>query len=494
MIGTYKAIVVNVFILVGLLLPKILNSGCETSSINQVVHKTNMNMDFVSAQLGNHAAQPEKSYLHYNHETIFLTEITRVEWSYRNTITILSSQHIDSISLPHNFTYLKIDFPVQIYNDTLVKRYKYALLKNKSGLNWINLDSSHYVILSRLRPGKHTLFVSASLPNQNIEYKQGKITIHVQSHFWYSWHAIALYIIVFIALIFFLFRFQTIALRKLTRQFREREKIAQQIMNQKEELAQKNKNITDSINYAQRIQSALMPSPKFFKSIFPHSFILHIPKDIVSGDFYWINEIKDTIFIAAVDCTGHGVPGAFMSIIGFELFRKLTNVEGIKKPSEILNSLNDDFQGIFSDIEDMSLKDGMDLAFCSLNKKTKILEFAGAFNPLYLIRENSVIEIKGDRNAVGLYVPESKKSSFENHSIQLQKDDIFYIFSDGFADQFGGPEGKKYKYRRFRHLLLALHHLQLDKQHDFLYKSIMEWKGDIDQVDDILVIGIKVDF
>ncbi|MFO7655502.1 MAG: SpoIIE family protein phosphatase [Bacteroidales bacterium] len=440
------------------------------------------------------AADSFSTLIQYKRQDYYITEIKRIEWSHKGRINIISSRQIDSVSLPHNYAYLKIDFPVLEYNDTIVKNYKYLLIKKKNNLHWTNLGSNPYVILSKLRPGKHTLFVAAYLPEQNISYRQGKLDIYIASQFWLQWYIVLFYIIIFIAMLLLFFRFQTRALRKLTRQYREREKIAQQIMNQKEELATKNKNITDSINYAKRIQSALMPSKKLFHSIFPESFVLHIPKDIVSGDFYWINEVKETIFIAAVDCTGHGVPGAFMSIIGFELFRKLTNVEGIKKPSDILNNLNEDFQDIFKDVENMVLKDGMDIAFCSVNKKTKILEFAGAFNPLYLIRDNSIIEIKGDRNSVGLPVSETEKCIFENHSVQLQKEDIFYIFSDGFADQFGGPEGKKYKYRRFRHLLLALHHLPPERQHDFLYKSIMEWKGDLDQVDDILVLGVKVNF
>ncbi len=455
---------------------------------------TPLSVSSILSQPGIPLVSKDHPVVEYQAQNNYVTEISRVEWSQKDKINIITSNHIDSIVMPHNYSYLKIDFPVLIYNDTLVKKYKYTLVTNKSDTSWINLGSNHYVIFSHLKPGKHTILVSAYLPENNIEYKPGKIVVVVNSLFWFSKYAIVLYIILVITLFFAFLRFQTRALRRLTRQFREREKIAQQILTQKEELVLKNKNITDSINYARRIQSALMPSGKLFKSIFPDSFILHIPKDIVSGDFYWINEVRDTIFIAAVDCTGHGVPGAFMSIIGFELFRKLTNVQGIKKPSEILNSLNDDFQDIFRDAENISFKDGMDVAFCSINKNTKVLEFAGAFNPLYIIRENSIIEIKGDRNSVGLDLPELDKSRFENHSIQLQTGDIFYIFSDGFADQFGGPEGKKYKYRRFRHLLLALHQLPTIRQQEYLFKSIMEWKGELDQVDDILVIGVKVNF
>ncbi|HJX71569.1 MAG TPA: SpoIIE family protein phosphatase [Bacteroidales bacterium] len=421
----------------------------------------------------------------------FHVAFSRVEWSLKDQITVLSPLDFDSIILPYHFSYLKIDFSVLPDEVNPEKKYRYAIIRDTANINWIDLGLKNYIILTHLKPGHNTIRISVSLADQDIDISPGELTIIVGTHFLISAYAIAFYIIAFIILFSAFFRLQTRALRKLTRQFRERERIAEQLMTQKEELALKNKNITDSINYAQRIQSALMPSEKQFKSILPESFILHIPRDIVSGDFYWINEVKDYIFIAAVDCTGHGVPGAFVSIIGFELFRKLTNIEGIQQPSEILNSLNNDFKEVFRDVENITLRDGMDVAFCSLNKKTRTLEFAGAFNPLYLIRDNSIIEVKGDRNSVGLDHPENDVNEFTNHTIQLQAGDIFYIFSDGFVDQFGGPEGKKYKYRRFRHLLLALHDLPMNRQHDFLYKSIVEWKGDLDQVDDILVIGIK---
>jgi serine phosphatase RsbU (regulator of sigma subunit) len=320
------------------------------------------------------------------------------------------------------------------------------------------------------------------------------LLISVASPKWRSKTALVLYIItgmLFIALI----------LRVLTRQFfnlskenAQREMFARQIMLQKEELSLKNKSITDSINYAKRIQTAMLPPNRLFKSIFPSSFVLYLPKDIVSGDFYWINKLNDKIYVAAVDCTGHGVPGAFMSIIGFELFRKITNIEGLSRPSDILNRLNEDFHVIFKDVDNVVLRDGMDVAFCSIDKKNMILEFAGAFNPLYLIRDNKITEIKGDRYAIGLDETNFMDQTFKNHLIPIQQGDIIYIFSDGFADQFGGTDGKKYKYRRFRHLLLNLHHLSMERQHEILENNVIEWRGNQEQVDDILVIGIKIDF
>jgi serine phosphatase RsbU (regulator of sigma subunit) len=276
---------------------------------------------------------------------------------------------------------------------------------------------------------------------------------------------------------------------------KEKEAAAKLVEKHREELMVKNKNITDSINYAKRIQLALLPSQEMFMKILPDSFILYKPKDIVSGDFYWITEEKDKIFVAAVDCTGHGVPGAFVSIIGFELFRKITSEEGIKNPSEILDLLNMHFAQIFSDGEHIYLQDGMDLSLCILDRKSKLLEYAGAFNPLYLIRHETIIEVKANRLSVGAGAYTfSEDHEFKSHQIKLQKDDVIYLFSDGYSDQFGGPEGKKFKYRRFRHLLLTIHKIPMDKQKAILEASIEEWRGNYEQIDDIMVIGIKPDF
>ncbi len=236
----------------------------------------------------------------------------------------------------------------------------------------------------------------------------------------------------------------------------------------------------------------MMPSEKTFKRLLKDAFIFHKPRDIVSGDFYWIYERNNKVFVAAVDCTGHGVPGAFMSILGVELFRKVTQ-NPIEDPGKILSRISEDFSVIFSDIEDFSLKDGMDISFCVIDKANYVMQYAGAFNPLYLIRDNKIIEIKGNRFSVSM---EKKQESldFKTHDIPLERDDMIYIFSDGYADQFGGYEGKKFKYRRFRHMLLNIHKLPLDDQKSYLEESIEVWRGNYEQVDDILVIGIKANF
>jgi serine phosphatase RsbU (regulator of sigma subunit) len=363
--------------------------------------------------------------------------------------------------------------------------------KGQDGL-WIHNGEQHHVTFYKLSPGTYTLSIKGS--NNDLLYNEEEINLEIVIPYsiWGKGLAVALYALAGMILLYFGIQIQTRSLRKSNRILREKEVSAMEISRQREELAIKNKNITDSINYAARIQNALLPTWDNFKNTLPESFVLFKPKDIVSGDFYWINQHGNKIYVAAVDCTGHGVPGAFVSIIGFELFRKITTSEQGSNPAMILDTLNDNFAEIFSDGEQVYLNDGMDLSLCVIDKKEKSLDFSGAFNPLYLVRNETIIEVKADRFSVGADVhPSASRQLFKSHKIFLQPDDIFYIFSDGYADQFGGPEGKKFKYRRFRHLLLTIHKLPLDKQESILDESIEEWKGDTEQIDDILVIGIR---
>jgi len=357
--------------------------------------------------------------------------------------------------------------------------------------DWINIGTKHSATFSNLKPGDYTLKIKGS--NNDLIWNENgvSIIISVESPFWMKPQAYYIYIFFLIVFILVIYRYRTFNLRQTNRILKEKEIASVEIEKQKEQLAIKNRNITDSINYAKRIQEALMPSEKFFRRILPDSFILHQPKDIVSGDFFWISERGKKIYVAAVDCTGHGVPGAFMSIIGFELFRKITQNQYIDDPSHILNILNREFEEIFKDVDSTTLKDGMDIAFCVIDKESRVLEFSGAVNPIYLIREDKITEIRGARFSVGLDDLTEEVQTFENKQIVLQEDDVIYLFSDGYADQFGGPEGKKFKYRRFRHLLLTIHQYPMEEQQRLLLERINRWKGGFEQVDDILVIGFR---
>lgn len=271
-----------------------------------------------------------------------------------------------------------------------------------------------------------------------------------------------------------------------------------EVVKQKEEIEKQNEKIselytevTDSIRYAKRLQEAILPPDDLVKRILPNSFVLYKPKDIVSGDFYWIEEKNEKVYFASVDCTGHGVPGAFMSIVGYNA---LNNALGkCDTPAEILDSLNKEISQTLhrNSTTGTTTKDGMDLSLCCFNPKTLELEYSGAYNPLYIIRNNDIEQIKADKFPIGSYF-DGEPQYYTNHVIQLQKNDYVYIFSDGYADQFGGPKGKKFMYKQFRDFLLDLVGKKMDIQHHFLNNNIEHWKGALEQVDDILVIGLHI--
>ncbi|MDF1672498.1 MAG: SpoIIE family protein phosphatase [Vicingaceae bacterium] len=292
----------------------------------------------------------------------------------------------------------------------------------------------------------------------------------------------------------------------------------------KHEVEEKNKEIVDSINYAKRIQDALIPPTEVMKKILPNSFVIFKPKDIVSGDFYWASTTNTTVqsekdkenlvLFSAADCTGHGVPGAFMSVIGLKLFNQSVKQSEVNSPAQALDFLNTEVfttVNLHSDGENV-IRDGMDVAFCAINYTSLKLYFAGANNPVYIVRkaaggtaletddssltyydvdgENRVlIEIKGDKKPIGSYESEE---SFTDKEYQLQKDDMIYVFSDGYPDQFGGPKGKKLKYSVFKKLLVENSHSSVETQKDFLDKYFEDWRGKLEQLDDVCVIGVRI--
>jgi len=271
------------------------------------------------------------------------------------------------------------------------------------------------------------------------------------------------------------------------------------IIEQKEEVVlknkvieEKNKDITDSINYARDIQRALMPGEQDLRRVFPESFVLYLPKDIVSGDFYWMSEKDGKTLLLAADCTGHGVPGALMSMIGVSLFNEAVEKKDIIEPGSILSEVRKGIINTFRQKGDSKQhRDGMDAALCSIDQKTLKIDFAGAYNPLWIVNKNGEVkEVTPDKQPVG--IQEGQRDTFTTQSFQLEKGDIMYIFSDGYADQFGGPSGKKFKYKQFHDLLLSAYKLAMGEQKALLEKTFNDWKGNLEQVDDVLILGIRV--
>jgi serine phosphatase RsbU (regulator of sigma subunit) len=299
-----------------------------------------------------------------------------------------------------------------------------------------------------------------------------------------------LYGSIIISIIILFILSQTRILVKTKKLLREKEQAYELIELQKGELELKDKDITDSLIYAQRIQEALLPSQSYFRNHFTDSFILFKPKHIVSGDFYWIGEKGDKIFIVAADCTGHGVPGALMSMIGLEIVEKTINEGNIEIPSKVLAVMNKGLEKTFSREKNIGtiIRDGMDIGLCVIDRTRKKVQYAGAFLPLYLIRNGSLVEILADKIIIGMN-PDGLP--YTDHEIDLLEGDIFYIFSDGYVDQFGGTENKKFMYRRFRYLLLTIHNFPVNDQKSILEENMKTWMGLNEQVDDIMVIGFR---
>ncbi|MBI9055432.1 MAG: SpoIIE family protein phosphatase [Bacteroidales bacterium] len=260
---------------------------------------------------------------------------------------------------------------------------------------------------------------------------------------------------------------------------------------QRDEISAKNKSITDSIEYASRIQTAVLPSEEYAKEILPEHFILFRPRDIVSGDFYWITKKDNSLVVIAADCTGHGVPGAFMSMLGVSFLNEIVNRHEVTSANVILNNLRADIKKTLGqEGKEGEAKDGMDIALCIIDLENMKMQYSGAYNPLYLFRDNEFIEVKADRMPIGIYVKE--KDSFTNNEIDLQKNDVFYIFSDGFQDQFGGEGGMKFKTKNYKKLLMDIHQKPMAEQREILDTTIDKWRGEWEQVDDIIIMGIRV--
>ncbi|MBN1185136.1 MAG: SpoIIE family protein phosphatase, partial [Bacteroidales bacterium] len=272
-------------------------------------------------------------------------------------------------------------------------------------------------------------------------------------------------------------------------------------------LSEQKKEITDSINYAQKIQSAVLPPAELLNEILPEHFILYKPRDIVSGDFYWIKKIKNYLIVAAVDCTGHGVPGAFMSILSLTLLNEQVSKSKFDHAGELLDRLRKKVkEALKQKGREMEQKKGMDMALAIINNDNLELQFAGAYNPLYIIRKKNshdneysdliameseeyhLLEIKADRQPIGIY---SDEKNFTTNYFQVLKNDTLYIFSDGFVDQLGGPRGKKFLSRKFKETLLHIQDKSMEMQKAILNKTLEDWQGNLEQIDDILVFGIR---
>jgi len=432
-----------------------------------------------------------------------------------------------NLELPYNKNYLTFEFIALHYTNPQKIRYKFKL--QGFDKEWSEPTSERSATYKKIPNGEYTFKVLARNNDGVWNEKPVTYSFTVRPPFWKTWW---FYTLVGLLLIFLIYQFIKARERKLIRDKRlleqkvkertqeiaeQKEKIEKaneelrekntQIVAQKDEIqkqrdiaeeqrdqiSKQKQEITDSILYAERIQQAVLPPEDYCKSILPEHFILFKPRDIVSGDYYWMTEKNNKTIVVAADCTGHGVPGAFMSMLGVSFFNEIVNTMEDLKAHHILNRLRYYVKKtLYQTRDDSQTKDGMDLALCIIDHDRKVLQYAGAYNPLYYIRDGELHQIKADRMPIGVHIRE--KDIFTNHELELQPGDVFYIFSDGYVDQFGGEKGGKFKTKPFKRLLTRIHKEPMNVQKKELDRTIEEWKGDLNQVDDIIVIGFRVTF
>ena len=389
------------------------------------------------------------------------------------------------------------------YENSFVFNYHAISLSNQPDLvyqikmdgidrDWREPTQSQSVSYSQLAPGNYRFMVKAITFDGIENQEPATYSFSIRPPFWKTWWFIGGSLLIIFAAVFSAVRYRIYLLKKEKRDLEQKVADRTKEISQKNELlADKNKHITDSINYARRIQYATMRPESQLNDIFAGAFILYLPKDIVSGDFYWYIKRGKKLIVAAADCTGHGVPGAFMSMLGIAYLNEIVGRMNKFSAGDILQKLRANVIGALhqSDSADTA-KDGMDIALIVLDTENYTLQYSGAYNPLYILRDGELLEEKADRMPIGVHARD--KESFTNHIVKLQKGDQLYIFTDGYADQFGGPKGKKMNYKRFKALLLEQENLSNEEQHQNLLQAFNDWKADQDQLDDVLLIGLKV--
>ncbi|MCB9189743.1 MAG: SpoIIE family protein phosphatase [Flavobacteriales bacterium] len=426
---------------------------------------------------------------------------------------VLYDERKDSINSVPPITSIKyININDSLYDISKEIHLPYGAYKFGFGLSGLTLKGSKKVLFQFILEGYDTdwsaktdknsiyytgmydgeyIFKVKSFNADGTEGNIEQVKIIVDKPYWKEWW---FYLLVISGLILILFSIIKYRERSFIR-YQEKLKHdlalrTREVVEQKNKIEDINKDLTDSINYAQRIQSAILPTDKYLKELFPSSLIFFRPRDIVSGDFYWCSEIKGKKILICADCTGHGVPGGFMSMISHILLREALNSESLDNPAMILGQINDSIVKVLKQTDDLdSNRDGLDIAIIVLDESRKLVKFAGAMRPLYLYRNGVRNIIKGDRFSIGGIAAEK---SFETKELQVQEGDKLYIFSDGYADQFGGPMNHKMKLKVFQEFLDQICLQPMEEQEEQLKNFFYEWKGERKQMDDILVMGIEI--
>jgi serine phosphatase RsbU (regulator of sigma subunit)/ligand-binding sensor domain-containing protein len=403
---------------------------------------------------------------------------------YRDNDSIMTGKQPESMIKVLDFKQHNLTFFFGGISSKLEAKPEYRWRLKGFEEEWGDWSNKTEVRFTNLHEGDYTFMLQAKDIYGNISE-----TVEYSFSIKPPWHrtivAYIAYLLFFIAFVWGAINVSTRSLKKIIRE------ATAEIVAQKDDIEEKNKDIMSSIRYAQRIQEAVSPQKKLMDKVFPEHFVLWKPRDIVSGDFYWMMQKNGKAIIAAADCTGHGVPGAFMSIMGISFLNEIANNKDVNTAAEALNQLRHNvITSLNQEGSETDTKDGMDISLCVYDFDTMMMQFAGAYNPLYMIREGELSVIKADRMPIGVHERDDKP--FTNMEFSMHKGDIYYILSDGYIDQFGGDKGKKFMTKRFKELLLEIYDKPMETQKEILWNTIVEWRGDIEQIDDIIIIGIKV--
>lgn len=435
-------------------------------------------------------------------------DINEQFYSYRTTSSETGFDY-DSVEIFHNlpkglildYDYNHLTFYFTSIDVASSHKIKYSYKINELSNTWSTPSHETKAEYRNLSYGNYTFSLTAigeaqiwSIP---IEYN-----FTISPPWWHTWWARVLYLLLLLIILFGFINWRTAKLKKRQKELEtevknatkeivaQKDEIIKQkdaVEHQKEIIEEAHKEITDSIVYAKRIQSAILPPLRIVKEYLKDSFILYKPKDVVAGDFYWLEHKDDKILFAAADCTGHGVPGAMVSVVCNNALNRTVREYGLSDPGEILTKTREIVIEEFAK-SDEEVKDGMDIALCSI--KGNQLEYAGAHNPLWIIRKGAteIEEIKADKQPIGKF---DNPIPYTTHKVALNTGDSIYVFSDGYADQFGGEKGKKFKTANFKRLLLSIQHETMDKQLELIDNSFETWKGDLEQLDDVCVIALR---
>jgi ligand-binding sensor domain-containing protein/serine phosphatase RsbU (regulator of sigma subunit) len=457
-------------------------AGVQPSEFNQGAYFRNKKGElFFGGQEGLNIINPEKIEMLYPAPPVFITSYKRFGKEVSLDSSIIDVHAINVTWRDNNFMF---EMAALNFVDPQKNLYQYKL----EGIDdeWSPVTSNRYISYTNIPGGNYSLHVRAADCNGNWGEEKILLYIHITPPFWKTNWFYSLCVLVLLIGIFTFIRIRTAAIKK------ENRILEAKVAERTQELAQKNADITSSIQYAKRIQSATLPDLEVIYAHFPQSFILYKPKDIVSGDFYWFEEKDGKNILCVGDCTGHGVPGALMSMIGHNILNQVVLEKGITQPDQILNSLNEGVRSALKqDQHEEDTTDGMDIGIISYDKTKNEILFAGALRPLIVVHKGMLSKVDSDRFPIG-GSQDTRDMKFSMHRFSVEPGDTLYMFSDGYADQFGGVKGKKFMMKNLISKLQSIQDLSMHQQSAALEHTFEEWKSGFQQVDDVLVVGVRI--